>query len=106
MTTARDYVAKAIQQDEDMGGQGILTDDEIKALEWAGTHDFKNDASTFHRQTLMAMLAQLGHGRMFISGAGQTRVDAYYLRCADLAIGKYEEWLDQRAKQRATAGDA
>lgn len=93
MTGLRQSVADAIQRDMETGGSGILTDQEIAALEWAiTTHE---DGTEQHRESLAVLLHELGRCKLRIHGA-EDRRDPYWLHCADVAINAYDEWLDKR----------
>lgn len=106
MSGLRQSVAKAIQADADCGGAGILTDEEIAALEWAifkapiekpafGGGAESEDSR--NKTVLSGLLHELGHKRMFICGETMNRVDKYYLHCADVAIDAYDQWLAERS---------
>lgn len=110
MTSLRKHVAEAIQRDQNEGGTGILRPEEVEALEWAmmaprsgapaetiTAHEQEGDRHQ-HRQILAALLAELGPHRMRLHGF-ETRTDAYYLHCADVAIEAYDDWLAKRTAQ-------
>lgn len=108
MTGLRAHVADAIQRDQESGGAGVLTDEEIAAVEWAMVAAARAaldrvDGAERHRDTLAVMLHELGPRRMSIHGAKDRR-DPYWLRCADIAINAYDDWLD-RARARGAVGD-
>ncbi len=99
MTGLRASVADAIQRDQECGGAGILTDEELIAVEWAilgalkmgfGDPDAKR-----HHQVLAVLLHELGPRIMSIHGA-KNRRDQYWMHCADVAIDAYDRWLADR----------
>ncbi len=106
MSNLRASVAKAIQHSEDCGGAGIFTDEEEIALETALVHairiyDNPNERKELerYREAIAGLIAQLGKTKMRIHGL-PSRIDAYYLKCADIAIEAYDKWLDERKEVR------
>lgn len=106
MKGLREHVAEAIRTDQERGGAGILTDEEMHALELAdlalyhadvkaGSASNENYAA---KGTLAAMRHQLGPTPMFIHGE-KMRVDDYWLHCADVAIRAYDAWIEERANR-------
>lgn len=100
MTGLRQSVADAIQRDQESGGGGILTDEEVAAVEWAITrtvlmHPEGDRECQQHREALSILLHELGPRRMSIHGAEDRRC-RYWLQCADVAIKAYDDWLEQR----------
>ena len=104
MPTLREHVADAIQRDQSAGGAGILSPEDVAAVEWALMAAMrlaaKGDAEAMqHRDTLAVLLADLGPRRMLVHGQ-TSRVDEYYMTCADVVISAYDAWFDERAKAR------
>lgn len=105
MAGLREHVAKAIESDQSVGGVGILTTEEVAALEYAMAlvlqhrltlrHDEADEAEG-NAARLGLILHDLGHGRMFVDGAIR-RIDQYHLHCADVAIAAYDGWVAERA---------
>ena len=110
MSTLRDHVARAIQRDQETGGAGILSAEEVAALEWAMSYPPPGAPATMiaaheqggrdHRATIAGLLHELGPRQMRIHGE-PTKIDAYYRHCADVVIAAYDEWLDERQAMRA-----
>ena len=99
MSGLREYVAKRIQESQEDGGMGILLPEESAALEWAvlsPTSAMECHETQGHRKTLAMLAQELGPSPLRIHGL-PTKIDAYYLKCADIAIAAYDAWMDQRA---------
>lgn len=97
MSGLRESVARAIQESQEDGGMGILTPEEGAALDWAVTSPtsaMECQETQEHRNVLAGLAQQLGPTPLHIHGM-PTRIDAYYLKCADIAIAAYDAWLDR-----------
>lgn len=99
MTTLRDHVAAAIARDEDAGGANVLRIDEVHALEEASIL-LRRAGDPHGADTLLNLVHEMGPAPMFIDGPLRARVDEYHHHFADIAIGAYDEWFDQRQKQK------
>ncbi len=114
MSGLRQHVAEAIRRHDEQGGLGILSDEEVQALE-AGVraigrerlpmseHSQASRDLKEHMLALCGLTADLGPSPVFIHGAPR-RIDTYWLKCADVVIEAYDEWLQKTAKDRSEAG--
>ncbi len=99
----REHVAEAIAADQCIGGTGILSDEEEAAIGEAiyflrtGTIPSGQDETEIV-QALAHIKAQLGSNRIYACGSF-TRVDQYYLHCADVAIQAYDQWVEKRSQR-------
>ena len=110
MSGIRQHVAEAIRCMQEQGGAGILRDEEMAALE-QGVRSIslerinlseKSDESERLKECLLSLCgikADLGPHPIFMHGAPR-RIDVYWLKCADVAIAAYDEWLEQRNREK------
>jgi len=101
MPGLREYVAEAIRIDQEQDGSGILTDQELEALEAADEALFKQGHAAMSglRLVLVELRRSLGpSARLWICGE-KRRIDDYWLHCADVSIAAYDRWLDQRRQE-------
>lgn len=105
MKGLRTHVAEAIRRQQEAGGLGILRPEECAALHeaaWAleqkrrAIGEMSEEDIKKERLALAGIAADLGPNPIFIHGENR-RVDEYWLKCADVAIEAYDEWLEQRA---------
>jgi hypothetical protein len=107
MSGLRKHVAEAIRAMQEQGGAGILRDEEISALEQGvrsiaqerlahSEHSPAADELKEHMLALCGIKSDLGPHPVFMHGEPR-RIDAYWLKCADVAIEAYDEWLEKRA---------
>ena len=108
MRGLRNHVAEAIRVMQEQGGVGILRAEECAALHeaaWAleqKRHDIGEmpaDDIREERLVLAGIAADLGPHPIFMHGQPR-RIDAYWLKCADVAIAAYDDWLEQRTKEK------
>jgi len=99
MSGLRNHVAQAIAHDATCGGPGILATEEQDAL-LRGAMLLAASGQTDDAALLRAIAVELGaKNTPFIAPA--TRVDAYFLHCADVATAAYEGWIAQAAREIA-----
>lgn len=96
MLGLREHVALAIANDQ---GAGIINPREVEALMSGAKllEDGGGDGESMAR-LLRAMAIDLQDKAIFSSTPRVSRVDDYYLHCADVVIAAYDQWIEHRCK--------